>query len=129
VAKAYTTIRIDKDILENVKIYSEVEGQTQTDFINNMMKEGFKQYFAKRSGGLVMVIPNPGFLVEDSNKDMGDNINILADAIHKMGETSLRPIIFNLLAFYSQRLFYELNEDVDAYKINRKIDGESRLYE
>ena len=115
-------IRMDSDIVDKVKIYSEIEGQTQTDFINKMMEEGLKQYFTKRSGGTVMVIPNPGFLVEDSNKDMKDNINILADAVHKMGETSLRPIMFNLLAFYSQRLFYELPEDVEKYERNRKID-------
>ena len=43
-----TTIRIDEGLMENIKIYSEIECMSQTCFINQLLKAGFKSYFKEK---------------------------------------------------------------------------------
>ena len=118
-----TSIRIDSDLLDKIRVYSEIEKTSQTDFINNLLSDGLENYFLQRSGGAVLTLPNPQHYVIDKEKAK-EVLSILcaaADSIHQLNANLPIPL-FAILAFFEQRLFYELPEDVDRFKNNLILD-------
>lgn len=118
-----TSIRINSDLLEKIKMYSEIEGCTQTDFINDLVSDGLDQYLLQRSGGAVLTLPNPQNYSIDSDKARSA-LSILcaaAESIHNMNANLPLPL-FAVLAFYEQRLFHELPEDAERFRNNLILD-------
>ena len=120
----YTTIRINEETLETIKTYSEAENKSMTDFLNNLLSDALSEYFLKRSGGAVMTIPNPQIEVFNSN-DYKEALNILSDAVSKIDslDVHITPLLYNILMFFNQRLFYELPEDAEKFKSNMIVDS------
>ena len=118
-----TSIRIDSELLEKIKVYSEIENCSQTDFINELVADGLEKYFLQRSGGAVLTLPNPQNYVIDTDKAK-EALSILcaaADSIHKL-HSNLPIPLFAILAYFEQRLFYELPEDAERFKNNLVLD-------
>ena len=119
-----TTIRIDEDLLEKVKAYSEIENKSQTDFINGLLTESFKNYLLQRHGGAVLTLPNPQIYSIDQDK-AEKALEIVEDAFRQLRGMNINYQIpfYNILSFFEQRIFYELPEDVEKFKQNMIIDG------
>lgn len=120
-----TTIRISSSLLDTIRTYSEIENKTQNDFFLGLLESALSKYFIERSGGAVMAISNPQFA--DSDKSTDENwrtaLNILADAVKEMPNTEITPLLYHILAFYNQRLFFDLPEDKEKYKMNKTLDS------
>lgn len=119
-----TSIRIDSELMDTIKIYSEIENVSQTDFINELISDGLENYFLQRSGGAVFTLPNPcNFVIEeDSAKEA---LTILCDAANEIHDlrSNLPVPLFAMFAFFEQRLFYELPEDREMFKRNLILDS------
>lgn len=119
-----TSIRMDSELLGIIKVYSEIENCSQTDFINELLADGLEKYFLQRSGGAVLTLPNPQNYVIDAAKAK-DALSILsaaADTIHNINANLPIPL-FAILAYFQQRLFYELPEDAEQFKQNLILDS------
>lgn len=123
--KRNTTVRLSENTLETLKTYSEIENTSMTEFFNDLLSDALKEYFIQRAGGEVMAINNPQFA--DSDKSTDENwrtaLNILADAVKEMPNTEITPLLYHILAFYNQRLFFDLPEDKEKYKMNKTLDS------
>lgn len=119
-----TSIRIDSELLEKIRVYSEIENCSQTDFINELLADGLEKYFLQRSGGAVLTLPNPQNYVIDAAKakDALSVISAAADTIHNMNANLPIPL-FAILAYFEQRLFYGLPEDAEQFKQNLILDS------
>ena len=119
-----TTIRIDEDILETIRTYSEIENESQTDFINSLLESALSEYFIQRSGGAVMTIPNPQLFNNDVER-YENALQLISEATIRIGSfgSDLIPLLHNILAFYSQRLFADTPEDVEKFKKNHVLDS------
>lgn len=49
--KVYTTIRIDKDLLEEIKAYAESEDVYISDFMDALLRKGMTVYLSEREEG------------------------------------------------------------------------------
>ena len=121
--KTITSIRIDTEILAKIKMYSEIEGKTQTDFLGELLEESLESYFLKRSGGMVLTIPNPqNFIVDlEKAKEVLSILASAADDIRRLNANIPVPL-YGILAYLEQRLFYELPEDVEQFRKNLILD-------
>ena len=119
-----TTIRIDEDVLETIKAYAEVENDTMTGFLNRLLKDALSEYFLERSGGAVMRLPNPQ-LDQVDVKRYEEALELLSVATVKISSMgiSMIPLLHNALAFYSQRLFADLPDEVERFKKNLIVDS------
>lgn len=118
-----TSIRIDSELLEKIKVYSEIENCSQTDFINELVADGLEKYFLQRSGGAVFTLPNPqNYVIEEEKaKEALSILCTAADSIHRLNANLPIPL-FAILAYFEQRLFYELPEDAERFKNNLVLD-------
>ncbi len=118
-----TSIRIDSCLLDKIKVYSEIENTSQTDFINTLLSDGLEKYFLQRSGGAVLTLPNPqNYVIDDL--EIKEALSILcaaADRIHRL-DINLPIPLYAILAFFEQRLIRELPEDVERFKNNTILD-------
>ena len=118
-----TSIRIDSELLDKIKVYSEIENTSQTDFINDLLSDALEKYFLQRSGGAVLTLPNPQkYIIDDLEaKEALAILNVAADSIHQL-DVNLPIPLYPILAFFEQRLLYELPEDVERFKQNLILD-------
>ena len=119
-----TTIRIDSELLEKIKTYSEIAGCSQTDFINALVTDAFEKYIIQRSGGAILTLPNPQNYSIDADKAHAA-LSVLCDAAASINKLNANlPIpLFAILAFFEQRLFYEPPEIKEHFKMNLIIDS------
>ena len=120
-----TTIRIDKSILDAIKVYSEAEQKSQTDFFNELLSIGLRAYFTERSGGGVMFINNPQFETDKDLKKYETALLKISEAVRvtSCSGLSITPILYNMLAFYSQRLYSDTPRDREQYEKSRTVDS------
>ena len=119
-----TAIRIDEEILEKIKTYSEIKKVSQTDLINELLTDALNQLILQRSGAAMFTIPNPQhFSVDQAKTD--EVLDILANAAKSIHDSYANiPIpIYGILAFLEQRLKFDLPEEIEAFKQNMILDG------
>ena len=118
-----TTIRMDESLMEMVKIYSEIEDKSQTDFINDLLKAAFDNYFNLRSGDGLLKLPNPQRFDIDEEKAEAA-LEILHNAFKALRKLHINYAVpeHGILAFFEQRLFYELPEDREQFEKNMILD-------
>lgn len=119
-----TSIRIDSELLEKIKTYSEIENSSQTDFINELLSDGYKKYMLLRSGGAVFSLPNPQNFAIDAGKakEVLSILSAAAVSIHNLNANFPIPL-FAILAYYEQRIINELPEDVETFRQNLILDS------
>lgn len=115
--------RIDSELLDKIKIYSEIENTSQTDFINDLLSDALETYFLKRSGGAVFTIPNPQKYHIDwvEATEAISHLVVTADTIHRLNVYLPIPL-YAIIAFLEQRLWHELPEDVERFRNNMIFD-------
>ena len=117
-------IRISEDMLESIRIYSEVENKSMSEFADDLLKDALSEYFLKRSGGAVMTLPNPQIESpnESNYKKAIYDLGVLVTKLYPLNVSLFTPLN-NLLVFYSQRLFYDLPEDKEKFMNNMVVDS------
>ena len=119
-----TTIRIDEDLLDKVKAYSELNGVSQTDLINKLLSDGLDQMILERSGAALFTIPNPQLsaLTSKEAEDALDFLTTTAKNFHDM-RCNIPVPFYGILAYLEQRLIYDLPEERKKFKQNMVMDG------
>lgn len=119
-----TTIRIDEDLLDKVKVYSELKGVSQTDLINKLLTDGLDQMILERSGAAMFTIPNPQLsaLTSKEAEDVLDFLTTTAKSFHDM-RCNIPVPFYGILGFLEQRLIYDLPEERKKFKQNMVMDG------
>lgn len=119
-----TSIRIDTDIFETLKIYAEIENESFTDFLNRMLENALKGYFAERSGGEVMILQNPQLYDRYDKRRYLDILEKIMTVTAEISadDVSITMYLLDITKYFYKRVLYDLPEDVERYKRNHKID-------
>ena len=119
-----TAIRIDEEILEKIKTYSEIKKVSQTDLINELLADALNQFILQRSGAAMFTIPNPQhFSVDQARTD--EVLDILATAAKSIHDiyANIPVPLYGILAFLEQRLKYDSPDEIMTYKQNMILDS------
>lgn len=118
------SLKLSKDLLEDIRVYSEIEKVTMSDFAEDLLKNALSEHMLIRSGGAIMTIINP--CIEsgsfDDYKQAIDALSVVMAKIYPKGNCIV-PLINNLIAYYTQRIYYSTPEDIATFKKNLVIDG------
>lgn len=115
--------RIDDDLLEKIRVYSEIESKTQTDFLNDLLAGALENHMLMRSGGAIFTIPNPQNYCIDkaAAKDALEIMKAAAKGISKVN-ANLPFSLFTIIAYFEQRLFIDDSEAINGFKTNLMLD-------
>ena len=114
------SLQINVEHLETINLLSERAGQSQTDFINELLCNALTYYHLIQTGGLILTIPNVQFYHIDKEKAL--------DCIEKVthiSKTCTQANIPNGFMAYAEylkaRLFADNQERVDFFKSNLEM--------
>lgn len=138
--KDSSVVRIDKRILEDIRILSEAENKSMFEFMNELISDGLNRYFCYRSGGAVGVLRNPW--IRDGSKGDKEEFRTKLNEVSKIIESAYEQInelgaewgsLFQVMLFYHDAALYTddeiekyekwwfLHKDMfEVYKSNRK---------
>ena len=123
-----TTVRIDENILQKIKVYAEVNNISQTDLINKLLTDGLDQMILERSGAGMFTIPNPQELsiTGDDFNNVRDFLATTAMRFHDM-HCNIHVPFYGILGFLEQRLIYDSPEEIEKFKANKTLDHSKEI--
>ncbi|MBP3339405.1 MAG: hypothetical protein J6L69_08380 [Lachnospiraceae bacterium] len=114
------TIKLDEDLIEDMKVYAEAEGKTQVDFMNEIFADALTSYRVKKSGGAVFTVPNPQFyhITEaDAKKAVEDCMNLAI----KLSNKNIHVGLGATANFLETRFFVDTPDLREKFQSNAKI--------
>lgn len=125
-SKKVLSVRIDEEIIEKMNYFCGVASVSQAEFVASAITEACAKARFLRQGGAVITVPNP-----QNFQFTKENAESIFEAIHNVANytTKVNPSLDaglnDIVAFYSQRLFKDSDEQKEIYKINMINDLEN----
>lgn len=114
------SVQLNADLLEKINLLAENSGQSQDDFINELLDNALSHYFLVQTGGMLLTIPNPQFYHIDKENALAS----IEDVIQVSKVCTHANIPNGLLAFaeyLKARLFADSQERKDFFSNNLKL--------
>lgn len=115
-----TVLQFDEDLLNKIKIFAKQKGQTENDFINDLIKNALINHHVLLTGGFILTVPNPQFYHVNTEQALA--------CICKVENTSkfcTQANIPNGLSAYADflkaRLFTDSQDRRDYFKTNLEL--------
>ena len=120
-SKENTSLRLETDTLEKIRIYAEIEKKSQSDFINELLDSALNDYFLKRAGGMTLTVPNPQFFHIDKNKAI-ECIDQITKTAGLCTHANIHTGMLAVANFMETRIFTDTADRKEYFKANLSFD-------
>lgn len=118
-SKKVLSVRIDEEVIDKMNYFCGIASVSQAEFVARAIEEACAKARFLREGGMVLTVPNP-----QNFKYSEEDARSIFEALHNMANymakvnPSLDAGLNDIVAFYSQRLFKDSEEQKEIHKNN-----------